>query len=87
MAFLKRLRGRGVFDTRECGLSLVSFRSVSKISMPASTAGFPRVETVVTGATRQPRKWHGTHAEKQTRNFGDERAFGIIPGEKPGKDT
>ena len=32
---------------------LASFRSVSKISLPASTAGSSRVETVVTGETRQ----------------------------------
>ena len=53
MAVLKLLRGRGVYDTRDGGLSLVSFRSVSKISMPTTTAGLPRVETVVTGETRQ----------------------------------
>ena len=76
VAFLKLLRGRGVYDTRDGGLSLASFRSVTKISMLATTAGSPRVETVVTGETRSPRKWHGAHAEKQARNFGDERAFG-----------
>ena len=52
-AFLKLLRGRGVYDARDGGLSLASFRSVSKISMPTSTAGSPRVETVVTGETRR----------------------------------
>ena len=25
------------------------------------------------------RKWHGAHAEKQARNYGDERRLGIIP--------
>ena len=53
MAFLKLQRGRGVYDTRDGGLSLANFRSVSKISMPATTAGSHRVETVVTGETRQ----------------------------------
>ena len=50
---MKLLRGRGVYDTRDGGLSLASFRSVSKISMPTTTAGSLRVETVVTGETRQ----------------------------------
>ena len=49
----KLLRGRGVYDTRDGGLSLASFRSVSKISMPTTTAGSLRVEKVVTGETRQ----------------------------------
>ena len=53
VAFLKLLRGRGVYDTRDGGLSLASFRSVSKISMPTTTAGSHRVETVVTGETHQ----------------------------------
>ena len=54
VAFLKLLRGRGVYDTRDGGLNLASFRSVSKISLPATTAArSPRVETVVTGETRQ----------------------------------
>ena len=53
MAFLKLLRGRGVYDTRDGGLSLASFRSVSNISLPLTTSGSPRVETVVTGETRQ----------------------------------
>ena len=52
-AFLKLLRGRVVYDSRDGGLSLASFRSVSRISLPAFTAGSPRVETVVTGETRQ----------------------------------
>ena len=26
-----------------------------------------------------PRKWHGAHAEKQARNFGDEGTFGDNP--------
>ena len=47
------LRGRGVHDTRDGGLSLASFRSVSEILMPTTTAGSPRVETLVTGETRQ----------------------------------
>ena len=51
MAFLKLLLGRGVYDSRDGGLSLASFRSVSKISMPKTTAGSPSVETVVTGET------------------------------------
>ena len=51
MACLKLLRGRGVCDARDGGLSLASFRSVSKISMPTTTAGSPRA--VVTGETRQ----------------------------------
>ena len=50
---MKLLRGRGVHDTRDGELCLASFRTVSKISMPAATAGSPRVETVVTGETRQ----------------------------------
>ena len=45
VAFLKLLRGRGVYDARDGGLSLASFRSVSKISMPTTTAGSHRVET------------------------------------------
>ena len=53
MAFLKLLRGRGVYDTRDGGLSLASFRSVSKISLPTTTAGSPRVETGMTDETRQ----------------------------------
>ena len=53
VAFLKLLCGRGVYDTRDGGLSLASFRSVSKISMPATTAGSPSVETVATGETCQ----------------------------------
>ena len=53
VGFLKLLRGRGVYDTRDGGLSLACFRSVSKISLPATTAGSPSVETVVTGETRQ----------------------------------
>ena len=53
VAFLKLLRGRGVYDTRDGGLSLASHRSVSKISMPTTIAGSLRVETVVTGDTRQ----------------------------------
>ena len=53
VAFLKLLRGRGVYDTRDGGLSLASFRSVSKISLPATTEGCPRVDAVVTGETRQ----------------------------------
>ena len=54
MAFLKLLRSRGVYDARDGGkLSLASFRSVSKISMPTTTAGTHRVETVVTGETSQ----------------------------------
>ena len=73
VAFLKLLRGRGVYDMRDGG-----FLSVSKISVPATTAGSPFVETVVTGETRRyiARKWHGAHAEKQARNFGDEGALG-----------
>ena len=53
MAFINLLRGRGVYDTRDGGLRLASFRSVSRISMPTTTAGTPRVETDVTGETRQ----------------------------------
>ena len=53
VADLKLLRGRGVYDMRDGGLSLASFRSVSKISLPATTAASPRVEAVVTGETRQ----------------------------------
>ena len=53
MAFLKLLRSRGVYDMHDGGLSLASFRSVSKFSMPTTSAGSPRVETVVTGETRQ----------------------------------
>ena len=50
-AFLKLLRGRGVYDAQDGGFSLASFRSVSKISTPTTTAGSPRVETVVTCET------------------------------------
>ena len=39
--------------SRDGGLSLASFRYVSKISLPATTAGSLRVETVVTGEARQ----------------------------------
>ena len=53
VAFLKLLRGRAVYDPRDGGLSLASFRSVSKISMPTTTAGSHRVETVVMSETRQ----------------------------------
>ena len=53
VAFLKLLRRRGVYDTRDGGLSLASFRSVSKISLPATTAGCLRVDAVVTGETLQ----------------------------------
>ena len=52
-AFLKLLRGRGVYDARDGRLSLASFRSVSRISLPATTVGSPPVETVVTSETRQ----------------------------------
>ena len=52
--FLKLLRGRGVYDARDGGHSLVSFRSVHREISP-----------------------RGVHAEKQARNFGDERAFGV----------
>ena len=52
-AFLKLLRGRGVYDARDGGLSLASFRSMSKISLPTTTAGSLRVESVVTGETRE----------------------------------
>ena len=65
MAFLKLLR--------DGGLRLASFCSVSTISLPATTARSPRVETLVTGAI--PRKWHGAHAES------------VFLVEKPGKDT
>ena len=50
VAFLKLLRGRDVYDTRDGGLSLANFRSVP---MPETTAGSPRIETVVTDETRQ----------------------------------
>ena len=40
-AFLKLLRGRGVYDARDDGHSLASFRSVSSISLPTTTAGSP----------------------------------------------
>ena len=53
VAFLKLLRGRGVYHMRDGGLSLASFRSVSKISLPATTAGSPRFGAVVPGETRQ----------------------------------
>ena len=52
-AFFKLLRGRGVYDARDGALSLASFRSVSKISLPNTTAGSHRVDSVVTGETRQ----------------------------------
>ena len=52
-AFLELLRGRCVYDQRDGGLNLVSFRSVSRISLPSSTAGSPAVETVVSDAARQ----------------------------------
>ena len=79
MAFLKLLRGRGVYDT--CGgLSLASSRSVSKISMPATTAGSLHVETVVTGETRQylENGMDGAHAERQEISEMKQR-LGIIP--------
>ena len=53
VTFLKLLRGRDVYDSRDSGLSLVSFRSVSKISMSTTITTSPRVEKVVTGETRQ----------------------------------
>ena len=53
VAFMKLLRGRGVYDTRDGGLSLASFFVLCQKSMPTTTAGSPRVETVVTGETRQ----------------------------------
>ena len=43
VAFLKLLRGRGVYDTRDGGLSLASFRSVSKYLNANDHCGtFPR---------------------------------------------
>ena len=42
--FLKLLRGRGEHDARDGGFSLAIFRSVSRISLPSTTAGSPRVE-------------------------------------------
>ena len=42
-----------MYDTRDDGLSLASFRSVSKISLLGTTAGSLSVETNVTGETRQ----------------------------------
>ena len=41
VAFLKLLRGRGVYDTRDGGLSLARFCSVSKILLPATTVDLP----------------------------------------------
>ena len=49
---MKLLRGRGVYDMRDSGLSLASFRSVSKISLPATTAGSRRVATVVVNISK-----------------------------------
>ena len=40
-------------DARDGGLSLASFRSVPKISLLPTAAGFARVVFVVTGETRQ----------------------------------
>ena len=73
-AFLKLLRGRCVYDARDGGLSLANFRSMSKISLPTTTAGSPRVESVVTGETRQ--SLENGMERMQARNYGDERAFG-----------
>ena len=42
-----------MYDPRDGGLILASFRSVSRISLPAIPAGSLRVETVVTVETRQ----------------------------------
>ena len=44
-AFLKLLRGRAVYDARDGGLKLASFRSMSRISLPSTTGGSLRVET------------------------------------------
>ena len=66
--------GRGVYDARDGGLSLANFRSISKISLPTTTAGSPRVESVVTGETRQ--SLENGMERMQARNYGDERAFG-----------
>ena len=53
---------------------------MSRISLPATTAESLRVETVVTGETREYfKKWYGAHAEKQARYFGDEGTFGNNP--------
>ena len=73
-------RGRGVYDTCDGGLSLASFRSVSKISMPTTTAGSPRVETVVTGETRQCFE-HGMERMLRSRQEISEmkERLGIIP--------
>ena len=68
VAFLKLLRGRCVCDTRDGGLSLASFRSVSKISMLATTTGSSRVETVVTDETRQYLE-HGMERMLRSRPF------------------
>ena len=53
VTLMKLLRDREVYDTRDDGFSLTSFRSVSKISMSTITAGSHRVETVMTGETRR----------------------------------
>ena len=78
---MKLLRGRGVYDTRDCGLSLARFRSVSKISMPTTTAGSPRVETVVTGETRQYLVENGMERMLRSRQEISEmeERLGIIP--------
>ena len=72
VAFLKLLRCRGVYDTRYGGLSLASFRSVSKISMPTTTPGSPRVEThqyLENGMERMLRSKQETSEMKEL--FGD----------------
>ena len=80
LAFMKLLRGRDVYDTRDGGLSLTSFRSVSKISMPTTNEGSPRVETVATSETRQSPE-NGTDRILRSRQEISEmkERLGIIP--------
>ena len=78
--FLMLLRGRGVYDTRDGGLSLASFRSVSKISLPATTAGSHRVETSVTGETRQHLENGMERMLRSRQDISDmKKRLGIIP--------
>ena len=66
-----------MYGTRDGGLSLASFRSVSKISLPTTTAGSLRVQTVVTGETRQYLENGMEHMLRCGQEIsGDETAFG-----------
>ena len=80
VAFMKLLRGRGVCDTRRWTQPGQFSFCVKKISMPTTTAGSPRVETVVTGETRQ---YLENGMERMLRNRQEisemKERLGIIP--------